>query len=124
MGYIDVLTSLVRKSIVKVLKVNLETDIYEVEYLSEAEPIIASNYLKDWIDDFVINNYVHPDFADLLSHTINSEYLKKVLSYKPYVHLKINRKYRDGVNYRSNIVTVLPIDKENVYIIVYDMNGI
>ena len=124
MGYIDVLTNLVRKSIVKVLKVNLETDIYEVEYLSEAEPTIASNYLKDWIDDFVINKYVHSDFADLLSHTINSEYLKKVLSYKPYVHLKINRKYRDGVNYRSNIVTVLPIDKENVYIIVYDMNGI
>lgn len=124
MGYIDVLTKLVRKSIVKVLKVNLETDIYEVEYLSEAEPTIASSYLKDWIDDFVINKYVHPDFADLLSHTINSEYLKKVLSYKPYVHLKINRKYRDGVNYRSNIVTVLPIDKENVYIIVYDMNGI
>lgn len=124
MGYIDVLTNLVRKSIVKVLKVNLETDIYEVEYLSEAEPTIASNYLKDWIDDFVINKYVHPDFADLLSYTINSEYLKKVLSYKPYVHLKINRKYRDGVYYRSNIVTVLPIDKENVYIIVYDMNGI
>ena len=75
-GFIQALNELIRKSVVKALELNLDTDIYTTKFLIKAEPIVSSIFLKDWIEDFIEKEYVHPDFADLLSFNTNPDCIK------------------------------------------------
>lgn len=123
-GFIQALNELIRKSVVKALELNLDTDIYTTKFLVKAEPIVSSIFLKDWIEDFIEKEYVHPDFADLLSFNTNPDYIKKVLKYKKYLNFKIKRRYTIQGEYRTNVVTILPKSDNEVYIVVYDMEGV
>lgn len=123
-GFIQALNELIRKSVVKALELNLDTDIYTTKFLVKAEPIVSSIFLKDWIKDFIDKEYVHPDYADLLSFNTNPDYIKKVLKYKKYLNFKIKRRYTIQGDYRTNVVTILPKSDNEVYIVVYDMEGV
>lgn len=124
--FIDDLTDLITRSIVKILKVDLNTDVYEIIKLTEIEPTVPSPYLKDWIDDFIDKEYVHIDDAEMLRVVVNSTFIKRSLKHKSYIHMKMKRRYREGAEYRTNIITILPVkeEKDKAYIIVYDMYGI
>lgn len=123
-GFIQALNELIKKSVVKVLELNLDTDIYTTKFLVKSEPIVSSIFLKDWIKDFIEKEYVHPDYAELLAFNTNTDYIKKVLKYKKYLNFKIERKYTTQGEYRTNVVTILPKSDNEVYIVVYDMEGV
>lgn len=123
--FFKVFGELANRCAVKVLKIDLESGTYKIIHLSKGEAKSNSPFLKDWVEECCNKELVHYDYIDAFKQLTELDYLKKTLKYKSYIHFKFKRCSYQGGEYRTNVMSILPIKESNpfsCYLVVYDID--
>ena len=119
--FLKVLNSLAMECVVKVLKVDLDTNTYKTLYIDKGESTISSPFLNDWIKSNHKKELIHPDYSEAFENIFSVESLKKSLKYKKYLHYRFLRMPNVNMEYRNTVITALPAEEHSCYLIIYDI---
>lgn len=119
--FLKAVNLLAMKCVVKVLKVDLNVGNYRIIYIDKGEHKSKSKKLDDWIEENCLKELIHPDYSEAFKNIFRFENMKNSLKHRKYLHFKYKRASDIDYNYRTSVMTALPVEGNKCYLIIYDI---
>lgn len=117
----------IRKSYLKILKVDIKLDTFATVYMSEAEAEADKTYnasISKWLIDFAGSGNVHPDDVDGFKKVMNPEAIREHFA-NGRENVAIHYRRKSGDSYDNALLEIIPSEtfsEENQIVFLYVKN--